>query len=122
MCLIIGAFLLTGCTTFSFDKTEKIPELLEKANTLTQNAIQQKDIEKVRDIWSQISELGIKLEENGQSEIALQVNQLAATYIHLIDYLKTGNNDSYKQFNTGYLEALDSLKEALPDFLKTLDS
>jgi purine-nucleoside phosphorylase len=102
--------LLAACTGAPADKIETVSHLVEKVDVLTQDAIQQRDIERIRDLWSQISELGVSLEDHGYYDEAEAVEQLAATYMYLIDYMQTGKSESLIQFETGYSAALYALK------------
>jgi hypothetical protein len=113
------ASLLTACMGVPADKIETVSQVIEKVDGLTQNAIQQGDIKKLRDIWSQVSELGVSLEDHGYDEEAGAVERLAATYMHLIDYMQTGEADSLAQFEAGYSAALDYLKETAETFQRS---
>jgi hypothetical protein len=115
--------LLSACAGAPADKIDTVSHLVEKVDALTQDAIRQKDIEKVRDVWSQISELSVSLGDHGYDDEAEAVEQLAATYMYLIDYMQTGQAESFIQFETGYSAALSYLKEAADgyDSVRRLD-
>ncbi len=109
MCFSI--FIITACENGTLDKPELIDKLLDDTITATQNVIKEHDIKKAREIWGQISEYGVKAKELEKTEMAEDLNKLAATYAYLIEYFETKDPAKLDTFNKNFDLAIEQLKD-----------
>lgn len=105
------ALLLTGCSNQDFTKPEQIPKAIEQISTTTEKAIKDQDLKSTRLLWSQISEYGVKAGEAGHKELGENLGKLASTYVNLVEYLETGDENQLNIFRQNYTKAMDQLKK-----------
>lgn len=114
---ILLLVLLTGCNTEKFNNPDLIQKMLDKTTETTEQAIEKKDIKIARNLWAQISELGIKVDESGEKKLAESIGKMASTYVYLVDYIEKNDDIQLKIFNEKFGQAIDELKEQV-DLLK----
>lgn len=114
LCLI--AFLMVfaaGCEKV-IDKPEQIHKELNKIVEMTDKAVQTKDMKLSREVWSKVSEYGLKANELGAEELSASLGKLASTYVYLIEYLQTGDESKLALFRDCFDQAINNLEEILP--------
>lgn len=108
---LLLVFLLTGCNSDEFSKPEQIPKAIDRITETTEKAIKDKDVKTARLLWSQISEYGVKAAEMEYKELGETLGKLASTYVNLVQYLETGDEEQLNIFRQNYSEAIEELKE-----------
>ena len=108
--IIVLLLSLTGCSNSEKVKREVMPSLIEKVVKETQKAIKQKDGKLARDIWSDVTEYSMKANELGDEELSEALKRLATTYVKLIEYCDSGEEDLLKVFNLEFAKALEKVK------------
>lgn len=110
---LLTSLLLTGCNGHNLHNAEFVENLVDRAIKVTEKAIETKDVELARQIWGQISQYGVKADEMGKKELAEAVGQLASTYVYLIEYLESGDEEQLALFQERFVMATNQLKEYL---------
>lgn len=115
VCLILLLFciFLTGCESHLIENPDGLQKLIDKKVELTQKAVAEKDIRLARDIWSNISEYGIKAKELEKEELAGYLGKLAATYSYLVEYINTGDSNKLEVFQKTFDAAVQELRECV---------
>lgn len=108
--LFLVTLLLSACNENVMEKPESFNKIIDDTVILTEKAIQEKDIELAREIWSKISEYGIKAREYDKEELSNSLGKLASTYTNLIDYLQEGDNVKLERFKSEFDNAVKQLK------------
>lgn len=108
---IIISSLLVGCDKQTIDSREQLPRIINQTIELTDKTIQTRDIKTAREIWSQVSEYGLKAKELGNDELADILGQLASSYRYLVDYLQSGNEDQLKRFRLEFNSNIKKMKQ-----------
>ncbi|KJS85717.1 MAG: hypothetical protein JM58_07940 [Peptococcaceae bacterium BICA1-8] len=109
---IISFSLFTfGCSGDSEKvKREVLPKLVDKIVGDTQKAILEKDGKLARETWSKVTEYSVKANELGDIELSEALSRLATTYVKLIEYCESGEENFLKVFNFEFAKALDKIK------------
>jgi len=116
VCIIIFTLLciiLTGCNSQIINDPDQLHKLIDKNIELTQKAADEKDVKLAREIWSRISEYGIKAKEMDKKELADSLGKLAATYSYLVEYINSGDMTQLDLFREYFEKAVYGLKECL---------
>ena len=108
--LLMLSLIGSGCDKGSVQESTVNDFIDSKVND-TLIAVEKRDVELVRDIWSDLSELSLSLEED--EELSAQVAALALSYEKLISYCDTGKEEDLKQFKSEFKTAAEELKEVL---------
>lgn len=108
--IIISFSLFTfGCSDSEKVKRDVIPKLVDKVVSDTQKAILEKDVKLARETWSKVTEYSVKANEYGDTELSEALSRLATTYVKLIEYCESGEENLLKAFNTEFAKALDKI-------------
>lgn len=107
---LVISVVITACEKQVLQNPEMINKMLDKNIADTQKSIQDHDSGLARDIWSQISEYGVQAKEIEEKELADELGKLASAYIHLVDYLDTGDEGQLKSFYESYEPAVEALR------------
>jgi hypothetical protein len=110
VCLLLFSLVLTGCEGREVENLEQMPELIDKTVEITEKAIQEKNVKLARDIWGKISEYGLKATEAGNEGLAEHLGNLASTYVHLVEYLSTGDMSKLDTFLYDFDGAINELR------------
>ena len=115
VCLILLVFciLLIGCESRVMENPEELQKLIDRNIELTQKAIAEKDIRLAREIWSKISEYGIKAKEQDKEDLAGYLGKLASTYTSLVEYIETKDDEKLKVFQENFEAAIRELRECV---------
>ena len=105
------ALLLTGCNSQNFSKPEQISEAVKQIVDNTEKAINDKDLKLARLLWSQISRYGVKAGEAGHKELGEELGRLASTYVNLVQYLETGDENQLTIFRKNFTKAITVLQK-----------
>ena len=108
--LLFFGLISTGCENDSAQEAA-VNDFIEQKVSDTLLAMENRDVELVRDIWSDLSELSLSLEED--EALSAQVAALALSYEQLIAYCDTGNEEDLNQFKSDFKTAAEGLKEIL---------
>ncbi len=109
ICLL--GFLLIGCEEqVAFDKPELMLKLINNTVELTEKAVAEKNLKLARDLWGQISEVGLKAKEKGNNNLAGSLEKMACSYAYLVDYLRTDEQQKLEDFKASFQEAVNELK------------
>lgn len=109
---IIMLAFLPGCSEDKDKfKEELLPDLVDDFKEETDLAIKNKDIELAREVWSDITEYSVIAKQDGDEDISEKLENLASSYVKLIDYCENNDEDSLNEFNDDYDVALEFLKE-----------
>ncbi len=111
--LFVVSLLITGCGNDELDKSEQASQLVQQLIQETEKAIKDKDEKLVREIWSQISEYGVKAKDLDKEELADSLGELAATYAKLVEYIQTGDKKSLDNFKQELSTALNKVQKIL---------
>lgn len=105
------ALLLTGCNSQNFTKPEQISEAVKQIADNTEKAINNKDLKLARLLWSQISKYGVKAGDAGHKELGEELGKLASTYVNLVQYLETGDENQLNIFRKNFSKAITVLQK-----------
>ena len=120
--LLIMTVLFTGCNSQSVEKPEQMLKLLDDAVKITEKAANEKDLKLAREVWTQVSEHGVKAKELGNKELADSLGKLASTYVYLVSYIETGDALQLTNFRNGYDQAVNQLRKCVSNQQsKTMD-
>ena len=108
--LLILSLLGTGCEKGSVQESA-VNDLIDQKVNDTLLAMEKRDVDLVRDIWSDLSELSLSLEDD--EELSGQIAALALSYEKLIAYCDTGKEEDLVQFKADFKTAAEGLKEVL---------
>jgi len=110
--LLILTFTLVcfGCNNAEKVKREVVPQIIEKVKNDTQKAILEKDVKLARETWSNVTEYSVKANELGDKELSEALSRLATTYVKLIEYCESGEENFLKAFNLEFAKALEKIK------------
>lgn len=111
--LFLVILLMTACGNKVIDKPELILKIVDDTVVATEKAIEEKDLKLARQIWSEISEYGIKASEYDKKELSDSLGKLASTYTHLIDYLQEGDSNKLEEFQSGFSKAVEELRTTI---------
>ena len=111
--LLTCSVFLTGCSGQSMEKPEQVLKVIEQAISTTEKATSEKDLKLARELWTRVSEYGVKAEEAGNKELADSLGRLASTYPHLVSYIESGNEFYLQTFRTSFDSAITQLKNSL---------
>lgn len=117
-CLLFFSLVITGCEGREVEKPEQMPELIDQIVEITDRAVQEKNVKLARDIWGKISEYGLKAKESENIELAEQLGNLASTYVHLVDYLSTGDKSKLDTFRYYFDSAILELRSFVDKYVK----
>ncbi|MDK2823845.1 MAG: hypothetical protein PWQ67_2726 [Clostridia bacterium] len=108
--IVVFSLFTFGCDDSEKVKREVVPKLIEKVVSDTQKAILEKDVQLAREIWSKVTEYSVKANELGDKELSEALGRLATTYVKLIEYCESGEENFLKVFNMEFAKALDKIK------------
>ena len=108
--LLFFGLISTGCENGSAQEAA-VNDFIEQKVSDTLLAMENRDVELVRDIWSDLSELSLSLEED--EALSAQVAALALSYEKLIAYCDIGNEEDLNQFKSDFKTAAEGLKEIM---------
>lgn len=109
--ICLSSFLLVGCEEpVTFDKPELMLKLINNTVELTEKAVTEKNLKLARDLWGQISEVGLKAKESGNNDLVGSLEKMACSYACLVEYLRTDEQQKLEDFNASFREAVDELK------------
>ena len=113
VCIIFLLFcvLFTACNSQSIENPDQLQKFIDKYIALTQKAVEGKDIKLAREIWSKITEYGLKAKEMDKKELADSLGKLAATYSYLVEYINTGDKTQLSLFEDNFNKAVYLLRE-----------
>ena len=111
--LLIVCVLFTGCTTQSLEKPEQILKLIGDAVKITEKAANEKDLKLAREVWTQVSEYGVKAKEIGNKELADSLGKLASTYVYLVSYIESGDTLQLTNFQNCFDQAVSQLRKCV---------
>jgi len=110
--LIVSFSLFTfGCSDSEKVQRDVIPKLVDKVVSDTKKAILEKDVKLARETWSKVTEYSVKANEYGDEELSEALSRLATTYVKLIEYCESGEENLLKVFNMEFAKALDKIKK-----------
>jgi hypothetical protein len=109
---------LTGCSTEKYVNPEIMEKMIDTTIEETQQAIVKKDIKKIRSLWGQISEYGLKADEIGEKKLSESIGQLASTYVFLVEYIEKGDKKLLDTFNEKHAQAIINLEEQVEFYKK----
>lgn len=118
VCLLILSLVLTGCEGKEIENPEQMPKLIDKTIEMTEKAIQEKNVKLARDIWGKISEYGLKATEAENQELAEYLGNLASTYVHLVEYLSTGDKSKLDTFRFSFDGAITELRSFVDKYVE----
>lgn len=110
---ITFSVFLVGCEQQALEKPELMRKMVVNATEMTQKAIDTKDIKLAREIWSKISEYGIKAREQGKTELAEALGKWASTYVYLINYLESNDTFELEKFKLHSQESVNKLMDII---------
>ena len=109
--ICLSSFLLVGCEEpVAFDKPELMLKLINNTVELTEKAVTEKNLKLARDLWGQISEVGLKAKESGNNDLVGSLEKMACSYAYLVEYLRTDEQQKLEDFNASFREAVNELK------------
>ncbi|SMB95743.1 hypothetical protein SAMN00017405_0473 [Desulfonispora thiosulfatigenes DSM 11270] len=109
-----------GCDDSKIIKRDVVPKIVNNIVSDTNVAIKEKDVKKAREIWSKVSEYGVKANQHGDEKLSETLTFLASTYVKLIKYCETDDENILKGFKKDFSKGLLKLKELEPGIkLKT---
>ena len=109
--LLIVCVLFTGCTTQPLENPEQILKLIDDAVKITEKAANEKDLKLAREVWTQVSEYGVKAKELGNKELADSLGKLASTYVYLVSYIESGDTLQLTNFRNCFDQAVNQLRK-----------
>lgn len=107
--LLVVSLLVTGCNGRGGINKDRLDAMINALVTETNEAIEKKDINKARDVWSKVTELSIKAKD--YDDIAESLEQLSTNYVKLIAYLETGEAYLLRDFQKEFEISVEVLKE-----------
>ena len=110
---LLFSMLLTGCAGQSIEKPDQILKLIDDAVKITEEATNDKDIKLAREVWTRISEYGVKATELGNKELADSLGKLASTYVHLVSYIETGDDLQLTTFRSCFEQDIRKLRKCV---------
>lgn len=108
--IIMSLGVLVGCTELPI-KRELVPKVIEKLTEDTQKAIKNKDADQLRNIWSKVSEYGVKVGKNDDKELADALGRLAACYSKAVLYVELKQNYLLDDFNVEFKSSLEAITQ-----------
>lgn len=108
--LLIGG---TACEGKNLDNAEMVEKLIDDVVDTTHKAVENHDVKLARELWSKISEYGVRAREMGQKELADSLGKLASTYVYLVQYLQTGDQKQLELFEKNFDQAITGLRQCL---------
>ena len=108
----------SGCSGEGFD-SEIIPTLVEKVVDDTEKAISTRDVNLARETWSKVTEYSVKAQELDNEKISKSLSCLTSTYVKLIEYCETGDENLLNAFNAEFTKALEKFKEMMDNIEET---
>jgi len=108
--IITYSLFLFGCSDSEKVKREVIPTLVDNIVGDTQKAILEKDGKLARETWSKVTEYSVKANDLGDEELSEALSRLATTYVKLIEYCESGEENFLIVFNLEFAKALDKIK------------
>ena len=108
--LLMVSLVGSGCDKGSVQEST-VNDFIDSRVNDTLVAMDKRDVELARDIWSDLTELSVSLEKN--EEMSTQVAALALSYEKLIAYCNTGKEEDLKLFKDEFKTAAEGLKELL---------
>lgn len=109
---LLLSLTLMGCENEEIDK-DLLANTISKFENNTQKAIEEKNSQLARDIWSEITEYSIKAEKLADENLNNTLTTLASTYVKLVKYCETGDEDTLKEFKSDFQKASHELEEIL---------
>jgi|GEM_PF-2418740 len=113
LAFLLIALLFMGCAGQSVEKPEQVLKLIDTAVKITEQAAKDKDIKLAREVWTQISEYGVKAKELEKKELADSLGKLASTYVYLVSYIETGDNNQLTIFRNSFEQAVAQLRKCV---------
>jgi len=110
---VLVSIVLMGCNSQGFTDPDKAKQAIEHIRKNTEKAINDKELKLARELWSQISEYGVKFEEQGQDGLAGSLKTLASCYLNLVNYLESGDQKQLEVFRKNYTKALEDLEKVV---------
>lgn len=107
--IVSFSLFVFGCSDSEKVKREVVPKIVEKVVSDTKKAILEKDVKLAREIWSKVTEYSVKANEYGDEELSEALSKLASTYVKLIEYCESGEENLLKVFDAEFAKALDKI-------------
>lgn len=108
--LICFSLFTFGCKESNKVERDVLPQLVEEVVNDTKKAILEKDVKLARETWSKVTEYSMKANEYGDEELSAALSKLATTYVKLIEYCESGDENLLDVFNMEFAKALDKME------------
>lgn len=117
LCSLFGMLLIgfTGCELGVSQTEEDICTFIENVAQSTEKALENRNTAQARDVWSDISEQGMKATDQGAEEIGKAISRLAGTYSELVRYCEDGEPASHETFVKNFRREAEKLVELIEE-------
>ena len=106
--MIAMLFLGTGCDKNKVEKSA-VNDYIDSRVSGTITAMDERDVKMARNIWSDLSELSVKLKNQGEDELSDDVAALAMSYEKLVSYCNNGEEKYLTNFKADFQTASENL-------------
>lgn len=110
--LVTMLFMSTGCDKNKVEKSA-VNDFIDSRINGTISAMDERDVKTARNIWSDLSELSVSLQNQGENELSADVAALAMSYEKLVSYCNNGDEKYLNSFKKDFQTASENLAPAL---------